>query len=192
MGWISLILRPWHLFLKVRFWAWIDLSGYTWFLDLVSYRELKALWWAPSVRLGWAPLAELFLQSVLCTGLLVLRFPFVSNLQQMLVQLRNWWGCEDSLCTLTDRRCNASLRFQRRNLVGFAAIGLVAGFWEWCVWLLLVLDMWCAWAAVHGGYLWMFELLLPWCDFYSTMTRIASWVLCGSVDKIYNCLSTIF
>ena len=83
-------------------------------------------------------------------------------------------------------------RFQRRNLVGFAAIGLVIGFWEWCFWLLLVLDMWCAWAAVHGGYLLMFELLLPWCDFYSTMTRIASWVLCGSVDKNYNCLSTVF
>ena len=45
-------------------------------------------------------------------------------------------------------------KFHWRNMVGFAASCLLLGFWKWCVWLQLVLDLWCAWAPVHGGYLW--------------------------------------
>ena len=51
------------------------------------------------------------------------------------------------------RRWSASLKFisergqfHWRSLMEFAAsTHLFLGLWAWCVWLLLVLDLWCAW-----------------------------------------------
>ena len=64
-------------------------------------------------------------------------------------------------------------KFHWRSLVGFAATCLFLGFWEWCVWLLLVLNLWCAWAHVHVDYLWTLRLLLlllSWLGMLSCLT----------------------
>ena len=100
------------------------------------------------------------------------------------------------------RRCNTSLNSMSesqvpltyRNLVESVATSLFFGFSEWCVWLLLVLDLWCAWALVHAGYLWtlgLLFLLLPWCGYASLLSRRFVWFFSAQMRWLQHLTSLV-